>query len=309
MIGIDFLIYLKYKKEYIREYNYIDIYPPVGYIDNYKDGYSPESYVFQISDKNRLDYFRNDYNKYYDKKKSIIIFGCSFVYGEGLEYNQTISYKLSKLTQRNVFNFGISAGGIQHMLALLNNPNFYKKIKQEPEYVIYVYIPSHILRLNTNIYPNPMMTNGINLQYKIKNNDLEMKRYPLDNFSNTFIVKSLYYQFDIYNMNKNNPEKAYKNFELLNKIFIKSRELLKERYPNIKFVILNYEVEDDESQEYEYPQMWEKLKEEGFIVINTSELMNREFKYESEDTTADGYHPSEMVWDKLCPKIAKKLKL
>jgi hypothetical protein len=84
---------------------------------------------------------------------------------------------------------------------------------------------------------------------------------------------------------------------------------LKEKYPDIKFVILRYQTENDENNLYELPEMWEILKSEGFIILDTEELIGRKFKYSSEDTAKDGYHPSAKVWDMLIPKIGEKLNL
>lgn len=194
------------------------------------------------------------------------------------------------------------------MLPLLHNKNFYQYIKQEPEYAIYLYIPEHLQRLKANIFPSPMMSYGINLQYKIKNNNLIINKRPLNSFSKTFIVKSLYYQQDLYR-NNDNLENKYNNFILANEIFLESKKLLQEKYPNIKFIILNYEVEDDNSELVELPFMWDILKKEGFIVINSSDLIKRKFKFSSDDTNEDEYHPSEHAWDLLVPKLINELNL
>ncbi len=55
--------------------------------------------------------------------------------------------------------------------------------------------------------------------------------------------------------------------------------------------------------------MWNDLEKEGFIIINSSDLIKRKFRYSSEDTADDEYHPSEAAWQLLCPELIKKLKL
>lgn len=47
-------------------------------------------------------------------KKPVVIFGCSFAYGEYLKDNQTFGYKLSKQTGRTVYNFAYSGWGPAH---------------------------------------------------------------------------------------------------------------------------------------------------------------------------------------------------
>lgn len=305
---IDYLIYAKYKNDYIKNTEHLEIYPPISYIDNYRSEFSPQTFTFQIKNKKLIETYRYKYNDNYKNKKSIIIFGCSFAFGELLEDNQTISYKLSNITKRNIFNFGMNACGIQHMLSLLQNEVLYKYIKQDPEYIIYVYIPDHLYRLKENIFPAPMTTNGINLQYKLINNTLMPDKKPFNMFSKTFIIKSLYYQFDL-NRNIETKEQKYNNFILANELFLESKRILQEKYPDIKFVILNYECEDDSPENIELPFMWDVLKQEGFIIINSSDLIGRKFKYYSEDTADDDYHPSEKAWNLLVPKLIERLNL
>ena len=46
-----------------------------------------------------------------DWQNSIVVFGCSHVFGEGLAENETLSHHLSKLTDRPVINLGQSGTG------------------------------------------------------------------------------------------------------------------------------------------------------------------------------------------------------
>lgn len=287
----------------------MELFPPISYVDNYRSGYSTYSLNFQTSKKNKLDYFRPISGEKYNDKKPILIFGCSFAFGAGLEDNQTISSKLSAATKRTAYNFGICATGIQHMLALIKNPNLYNKITQTPEHIIYIYITDHIIeRLQTNIYPSPMTTNGINLTYKFKDNRLILDYKPFYNFSKNFIVKSLYYQADLKRRNEDQATKEY-NAKLVKQIFIESKKEIEKKYPNIKFTIIRYEVEDDNADIFEMPQMWSDLENEGFTVIKSSDLIGRKYKYHSQDTNEDYYHPSEQAWDMLIPPLIKKLDL
>lgn len=313
LIGIiicatDFLVYLKNKSAYIKNINNIKIFPPISYVDNYKAEFSIPSLKFQTSNKNNLNYFRKTNSEDYKNKKSILIFGCSYAFSFGLDNDKTINAKLSKKTKRTVYNFGICSGGIQHMLAFLKNKKLYENIKIPPEYAIYIYIPSHLERLQANIFPNPMMTNGLNLKYKLEKDSLRLEKQPFNDFSKSFIVKSLYYQADMKRNNFDNKNKQI-NAKLAEKIFIDSKKTLEEYYPNIKFVILKYEVENDNAELLESDKIWSNLEKESFKIIKTSDLVGRKFKYHSKDTTNDYYHPSEYAWDTLVPYLVNELNL
>lgn len=163
-------------------------------------------------------------------------------------------------------------------------------------------------RLNAYVFPDPLLQNGINLKYKLKNNSLEIDYPPFYRFAKSFIVKAFYYQFDI-KRNNTTKENRYNNFVLANEIFIQSKKILKEKYPEAKFVILRYETVEDDKDNLELPFMWDVLEKEGFIIINSSDLVGRKFNYFSQDTTEDNYHPSEYAWDLLIPDLIKTLKI
>lgn len=305
---VDYSLYLKLKHNYLKDTEHPELFPPISYIENYKADFSQTTLMFQNGKTNNFDYFRPISGKEYKNKNSILIFGCSFAYSHGLEDNQIISEKLSQYTKRTIYNFGICGSGIQHMLQLIKNDKIYSKIKDKPEHFIYIYIPSHIDRLRANIFPDPMMTNGMNLKYKIKNNNLVLDSSILDVFSKTFIVKSLFYNIDIQRNNETIENKHY-NEILATEIFKESRRIIKEKCPNIKYTIIRYEVEDDYAQNSEPNNLWERLEKEGFNIIKSSDLIGRKYKYNSEDTNQDGYHPSEYAWDLLVPKLVKELNL
>ncbi len=72
---------------------------------------------------NRI-HFRIDSVDVKNTKSPVILFGCSFTFGAGLNDNETFSYKLSKYTGRNVYNRGLSGYGVQHMLYMLNDSDY-----------------------------------------------------------------------------------------------------------------------------------------------------------------------------------------
>ena len=313
LVILDYTLYFKFRNAYHKDFDktFIELFPFPTYTENYTTPYTiPSVQALKHSKGYELHVFRRN-DKY--TKAPILIFGCSFAYGHLLADNQTINYKLSELTQRNVFNFALCTCGIQHMLYIINQ-NFFGIIDKfnpsshfpSPEYAIFVYIPSHLQRLQANIFPN-IQTNGINLQYRINNNKLILKDYSSDILYKTYLVKFFYYMIDKINESDSLKYK-YNSFMLANEIFLESKRLLEKKFPDIKFVILNYQTENDESY-LEFDFMQDVLKKEGFIVINSSDLIKRKFKYHSKDTVKDGYHPSPLAWDILLPAFVKELNL
>lgn len=51
------------------------------------------------------------------------------------------------------------------------------------------------------------------------------------------------------------------------------------------------------------------INKQKFIIVKSSDLIGRKYKYDSEDTVEDSYHPSEYAWDLLTPKLVEKFNL
>ena len=295
-------------------------YAPMRYISGYTYEYEPQSYT-GIEDiiNGRKKYFRHHINtrenaqKSADKstaeeKGSILLFGCSYTYGSGLQENRTLSAQLSEYTGRKAYNFGIEGGGAQHMLHLLRNEAFFNNYLQNarPEYAVYTYIPNHLDRLKFNVFPNPLYSIGFNLRYELKNNGMKNVSAPLfmSFFGRNYLIKSAVFNID--SMDAYSLENKYKRFAEINEIFSESKKLLEEKYPGIKFVILKMTYKDEVSQDMELPFMRAALEKQGFIFLDSKELAGREFEY-GRDTVSDNIHPSAEVWNILVPRIVEKL--
>ena len=312
------LDYCVYKIEIYRfcnriEKSVIDFkFPP--YYKYFFHNYGKTLLTFKIRNIKELKkYFRKPNIIENSKKGSILIFGCSFAYGSGLEPNETFSNILSNYTQRNVYNLAVDSCGIQHMYYFLQYNDIYKQFNPVPEYAIYVYIPNHLARLDAYIFPHSIFTNGLNIRYKLKKNSIELiKNIPI--VSRSFVIRKIILLLE---QQKDNSTKElqYSNFAIANELFLRSKQLLQEKYPNMKFVVLTYdydyygEIDNDKYDEIglELPFMWNVLEKEGFIIIHSSDLMGRYFHLE--DTCEDNYHPSLDVWNSLVPKIVKKLNI
>lgn len=234
------------------------------------------------------------------KNKPIIVFGCSFAFGDGLTNSQTFSHKLSLQTKRPIYNRAFSAWGIQHMLYQLKREDFYKQVKA-PEYIVYVFISDHVPRLYFQFFRAIDSQNY--LRYKNHKGLLEEdsnKKNPLGGF---FISKSIhkYYENKFILNSKNNEE----NFDFMKMHFLEAKNIADQRFPGVKFVILKYYEEPDSW--FLNTQRWKELEKEGFIVLGTTTLTSEHFT-SLEYKLSDG-HPNEKAWDVITPAFIKKLNL
>lgn len=236
------------------------------------------------------------------KKPPILLFGCSYTYGEGLKDKETFSYKLSNLSKRPVYNRANSGWGTQHILYQLKRDDFYKEVKP-PEYIIYTLIDDHLNRLFRYQYPPPSCY--ALLRYKLtKDGFTEIypflpslwKLYTVNSIQN-FIERSLLTA----NFNRK------KNLEYFYLMMNECKKLAKQHYPNAKFVILIYR--EQSNMFIDDPNLYKKLIDDNFIIIDTDDLIQRNLLNADGCKTIDHSHPSEKAWDLIVPALIKKLNL
>ncbi|MCC6487772.1 MAG: hypothetical protein IT364_09750 [Candidatus Hydrogenedentes bacterium] len=81
------------------------------------------------------------------RTKSILVFGCSFVQGSGVENDETLPAQIAaEAPSYAVYNYGYGGYGTQHMLAQLEKPALPEELEAPADIALYVFIPAHIRR-------------------------------------------------------------------------------------------------------------------------------------------------------------------
>lgn len=267
----------------------------VEFPPNWFKTYTFEQQPYDLRNPSGLEY----------KSAPVIIFGCSFAYGDRLQENQTFSYKLAKLLKAPVYNRAACGWGFQHMFHQIRTKEIFNIVKQKPQHVIYVYLYDHIYRMYRHTYSFPF-NNWLFLQYKYDGNDF-VKYNPKFPFLERLCLSGEIYHY-IATEKSNNPKYFDENFDLMKQYFIKSKNELEKEYGKINFTIIKYEFEEEGREIYTKSSRWKELEQEGFTILNTTELAGRKLN-QREDFADDGFHPSEKVWDFLTPIIIKRLNL
>jgi hypothetical protein len=77
----------------------------------------------------------------------LMLFGCSYTYGEGVNNIETFAYQLGlAMPTYQVYNYAYSGYGPQQMLAELQFGNIANEVPQPHGYLIYILLPEHISR-------------------------------------------------------------------------------------------------------------------------------------------------------------------
>ncbi len=235
-------------------------------------------------------------------KPSIIVFGCSFAQGS---VRENFEYQLSKKTKRMVYNRGYSGLGIASMYAQVSNPDFYKLLypKVNPEYAVYIFISDHIYRL----YSDKL---GLKEQIYIKENISPLKEGIKVSFLRQisrfyYIRRFLERYFFAHQLAKENNDK---NFDLMKLYFLKSKDELQKRFPNIKFIIIKYPsklIGEPAHEEIYDSKRWNELKKQGIKVIDLKTYVKADLTSE-EYIFKDG-HPNQKAWDIISDKLSNDI--
>lgn len=247
-------------------------------------------------------------------KPPILMIGCSYTEGELLPPDNTPEEKLSRLTERYVYNWGMTGYGPIVFLSSLIGEEKHKHITEKPEYVIYTYMFHHLERYCYFQLYNTMRKLGL----------IPFQKYNI--LYNSFIYQ-YYKNIDIDGYFWSDFNNRY---ELFFNVVKKMKEESEKLYPGSKFVILLYsDVNNDicegimgenNSNKENVDKLFEvlysnefrkRLEDMGIIVLSTEELIGRKM-YKKEDRIPNDPnhpHPSSEAWDEILPQLAKKLNL
>ncbi len=232
------------------------------------------------------------------KKKSILIYGCSVAYGFALSDEESFGNRLSEFTKRPVYNFAMSAKGLQHAYFLLKND---EKISPEPEYVFYVFINDHLRRM----FVDCNRIDNLNyLTYRVKNGEL------VENRQGTLSDKS-YLASSLKNMTYYGLKNIFKNqiFDLANLYIVSMKNEIKSKYPSTKFVLIDY---DNGYYSELTSERIARLEKEGVEVIVLNDEFDDKLKMDSYKNPVQKdifRHPNGKAWELVVKYLSQKYNL
>ncbi|UCF64817.1 MAG: hypothetical protein JSW33_03000, partial [bacterium] len=172
-----------------------------------------------------------------ENSECILFFGGSVTFGEGLNDNETVPYRVGIKTRGEfrIYNFSFHGYGPHQMLAAIEHDMVDTIIKCKPEYAIYQAIVNHVDRsagLSSwdRHGPRYILQSDGSVKNKGHFNDDKIDGGIGQKIRNE-MEKSLLYKkyFD------GNEAVSRAHIELFVAIIDKSRRLLEERYPGLKF--------------------------------------------------------------------------
>lgn len=249
-------------------------------------------------------------------KKPIIVSGCSYAYGAGVEENETLAANLSRLLKSPVYNIGTSGTSIQHAILTVEN-HYIDNIIKDANYFIYIFIGDHFMRV---IGDEPFDAYTPRPVFVPRNGKLHLKYYifPLwDESSLVYYLKMSFYRKMIIKHNKSFEKYL---FDLVKMHFMLLNEDIKAINPNIKLVVLLYKDDYTYVPLLESPR-WSEYKDLGIEVVDISQYLpeifddthnkiedSRCFTNEDYCVHFDG-HPNARAWTKVADLLVNKLQI
>lgn len=224
-------------------------------------------------------------------KKPIILSGCSFTWGDGLEDNETFSYQLANYTDRPVYNVSGRGWGLNQLLYLSELDEFYSTYPQ-PEFLIYTFIDDHLCRINKfKIEP---LCIDFQPRYEYKNNEFkELKPSVLDR-----LVSVEYHQF---------KTACGADKEIVYDFFKTIKNRINSHWKDTKFIVLKYPTNRNEAVVFNNKKLWKDIENLGIIVVELEEISGVDLC--DEKYKVDGWHPTASAWENIVPNLSKKLNL
>jgi hypothetical protein len=244
------------------------------------------------------------------KNNPIITIGDSYVYGHGLQKEQSFPAILSDVTQRPVLNIAECGLDILYNIDLLsaylkNNPQQSDFVKNA-DYIIYVYMRDHINRF----FSMERLMKYYNRIYKPTSIDKFLEKIFLIHFFNINIKKKKI--LDGY------PD-SEKSIVFLKDVILFSYKEFKKYAPKSQMIIILYDekVSDEyiiETVKYENDilnsLMWKEIEKEtngNIKVVHSKDLTGFIFdkNWKLNEDFID-WHPNAKVWEYFTPLFAKE---
>lgn len=209
-----------------------------------KDGKFIYKAEYKIDEKGRRKTERQ-----VEKQGFVALFGGEFVFGKGLNDNETLSSMIEKFSKRfNAYNYGLIGAGTNHMLAMTNKKKFGSEISQSQGIWVYVYDDDHLRR---TIGANEYLDEYPDAPWYVMDGD-EVLRVGSMRSRNKLIQWA--YEFANRFELKVPPFISKEHVKLTCELVEDSKDLFVKNYPNTKYVVLFHPLgkKNLPSKDYDY---------------------------------------------------------
>lgn len=172
---------------------------------------------------------------------SVLFFGCSFTFGEGLQDDETLPYQtgIQSGGSYKIYNFGFHGYGPNQMLAAIESGRVRQLVNETPRYAIYQMITEHATRVAGRIHyskhsPRYELDSDGTARLRGRFDDPQLRPSAFQAALEAQLSKSAIYRI----INSLEPRITEDDVRLLLATVRRSRDLLVEEYPGIEFHVI-----------------------------------------------------------------------
>ncbi len=172
---------------------------------------------------------------------SILFFGCSFTFGEGLQDAETIPYQVGLQSEGRykIYNFGFHGYGPNQMLAYIESGRMQHIVDTPPRFAIYQALPDHVARVAGKVpygkhSPRYQLDSDGSVHQHGHFNDGQVSLSPFRAHLRGQLRKSAIFR----TLENLQPRTNAQDVQLLLATVRESRDLLEKDYPGIEFRVI-----------------------------------------------------------------------
>lgn len=240
-----------------------------------------------------------------DLAGTILFFGCSFTFGEGLSDNETMPYQVGLQSggRYRIFNFAFEAYGPNQMLAAIEHGNVRRIVDTTPQYTFYLALPSHVWRAAGRVaWGGHAPRYVLDADGTLRQEGVLGDRKPLDERLGIRRGVSQLSKSALWRRLSSGDYRIDDDIRLYFAVVQRSQELLIAQYPNLQFHVILWPNQDAPQQLYAYEKMREGFRRMGFRLHLMDDILpgfNRD-RTPYILSSAD-HHPNELA-DQLLAK-------
>ena len=237
-------------------------------------------------------------------ESSVLFFGGSFTFGEGVSDNQSMPFEVGHLigSEIKVHNFGFHGYGPHQMLAALESGLVDSIVSQPARVVVYQAIDSHVPRAAGRAFwdfsgPRYVLTEtgDAELAGHFDEGHGEFRKWLFENLNTSHMYQQI---FGV------NSAVSDADISLFVAIVSRSRDLLKVKYPAVEFHVLLWGYSENEN----FVSLHDALMEKGITVHSVSDILP---EYETNpglyQIDADDTHPNALAHEIIALYVADKI--
>jgi hypothetical protein len=243
---------------------------------------------------------------------TILFFGCSFTFGEGLKDSETLPYQVGVQSEGRyrTFNFGVGGYGPEQMLAAIEHGMVARVVDSSPQYVYYIAIPGHVWRVAGRVkWGGHAPRYVLGADGAVSQAGYFEDRKPLaDRLGLTHGVRQLNKSAIWQLLSTRDYPVTDSDIRLYLAVVRRSRELLAAQYPDVRFRVILWWNQAFEPQRPVYEKMQEGFRQMG-IPFDLVEDVLPGYKTNSPQYVLSSmdHHPNALADRLLAAQVLKEV--